>query len=107
LRSNHFQNNGYNYTAYFTGGGKLLHYVGLADPVISPGNSVRGLQECVDKTLMTIFRQYNTYNSISAFTTANTNLNVDDHYRFYTVPGCLFLVFSQHDPSTLMRIYLE
>ncbi|GHJ85204.1 hypothetical protein NliqN6_1606 [Naganishia liquefaciens] len=62
-------NNGYNYTSYFTRGGKLLHYVGLADQVISAGNS------------------YVTYNSISAFTTAYTNLDVNDHYRFYPVPG--------------------
>lgn len=44
-----------------------------------------------EKTLITVVRQYVTYNSISAFTKANTNLNIEDHYRFYPVPGTSFL----------------
>jgi hypothetical protein len=34
------QNHSFNYTSYFAGGGKLLHYAGLADQIISSGNSV-------------------------------------------------------------------
>ncbi|KAI0631073.1 feruloyl esterase-like protein [Trametes polyzona] len=49
--------------------GKILHYVGWADQLISPGNSVHY------------------YETVHEFTRANTTLDVDDFYRLFTVPG--------------------
>ncbi|KAI5478525.1 feruloyl esterase-like protein [Pseudohyphozyma bogoriensis] len=54
---------------FFNGGGKLLHYVGWSDELIAPRNSIRF------------------YDEVSAYTTANSNLTVDDVYKLYTVPG--------------------
>ncbi|KAF9812284.1 hypothetical protein IEO21_06258 [Rhodonia placenta] len=49
--------------------GKLLQYVGWADQLISPGNSLHY------------------YESVHAWTNANTNMDIDDFYRLFTVPG--------------------
>ncbi|EJU06366.1 feruloyl esterase-like protein [Dacryopinax primogenitus] len=49
--------------------GKVIHYVSWADQLISPGNSL----------------YY--YEQMTAFMNLNTNLNVDDYYRLFTVPG--------------------
>ena len=49
--------------------GKLLQYVGLADQLISPGNSI-------------VY-----YETVNEFTLANSNLNIDDFYRLFLVPG--------------------
>ncbi|KZT07620.1 feruloyl esterase-like protein [Laetiporus sulphureus 93-53] len=49
--------------------GKLLHYMGWADQLISPGNSI----------------YY--YENVLAYTRANTDMDVDDFYRLFTVPG--------------------
>lgn len=50
-------------------GGKLLQYVGWADQLISPGNSLHY------------------YETVHAFTNAYTEMNIDDFYRLFTVPG--------------------
>lgn len=47
----------------------MLHYVGWADQLISPGNSVHY------------------YETVHAFARANTSLAVDDFYRLFPVPG--------------------
>ncbi|KAM5530873.1 hypothetical protein V8D89_015458 [Ganoderma adspersum] len=49
--------------------GKLIHYVGYADQLISPGNSI----------------YY--YETVRNWTQTNTNMNVEDWYRLFTVPG--------------------
>ncbi|CCM04314.1 uncharacterized protein FIBRA_06485 [Fibroporia radiculosa] len=49
--------------------GKVLHYVGWADQLISPGNSLHW------------------YESVYAFTQAHTELKIDDFYRMFTAPG--------------------
>ncbi|KAI0764610.1 feruloyl esterase-like protein [Trametes elegans] len=49
--------------------GKVLHYVGWADQLISPGNSVHY------------------YETVHEFTLGNTTMDVDDFYRLFTVPG--------------------
>ncbi|KAH9948618.1 feruloyl esterase-like protein [Amylocystis lapponica] len=49
--------------------GKLLHWVGWADQLISPGNSIHY------------------YESVNLFTKTQTSLNTEDFYRFFTVPG--------------------
>ncbi|GAA6031916.1 hypothetical protein JCM8097_003335 [Rhodosporidiobolus ruineniae] len=49
--------------------GKLLTYVGLADPNISPGNPLHY------------------YRNVDEFMTLNTNLTTSDWYRFFPVPG--------------------
>ena len=49
--------------------GKIMHYVGWADELISPGNSLHY------------------YETVDAFMTSNTELDTDDFYRLYTVPG--------------------
>lgn len=49
--------------------GKLMHYVGWADQLISPGNSLHY------------------YETVHAFMTSNSELDIDDFYRLYTVPG--------------------
>lgn len=49
--------------------GKLLQYVGWADQLISPGNSIHY------------------YESVYAFTRAYTDLDINDFYRLFTVPG--------------------
>ncbi|PCH42246.1 feruloyl esterase-like protein, partial [Wolfiporia cocos MD-104 SS10] len=49
--------------------GKLLHYVGWADQIISPGSSLHY------------------YETVHAFTRANTDMNIDDFYRLFTVAG--------------------
>lgn len=49
--------------------GKIIHYVGWEDQIISPGNSL----------------YY--YGQMSEFMNLNTILNVDDYYRLFTVPG--------------------
>lgn len=50
-------------------GGKLLHYVGWADEIISPGGSIHY------------------YETVKNFTTKNGGANIDDFYRLFTVPG--------------------
>ncbi|EIN04105.1 tannase and feruloyl esterase [Punctularia strigosozonata HHB-11173 SS5] len=49
--------------------GKLIHYVGLADQLISPGNS----------------KLY--YNSVKSFMQANALGDIDNVYRLFPVPG--------------------
>ncbi|TBU50404.1 feruloyl esterase-like protein [Dichomitus squalens] len=49
--------------------GKLIQYVGWADQLISPNNSI----------------YY--YETVHEWTRANTNLDIDDFYRLFTVPG--------------------
>ncbi|KAI0819411.1 feruloyl esterase-like protein [Trametes gibbosa] len=49
--------------------GKVLHYVGWADQLISPGNSLHY------------------YETVHEFTQANSSLEIDDFYRLFTVPG--------------------
>ncbi|KAI0349703.1 feruloyl esterase-like protein [Trametes cingulata] len=49
--------------------GKVLHYVGWADQLISPGNSLHY------------------YETVHEFTLGNSTLNIDDFYRLFTVPG--------------------
>ncbi|KAH9855312.1 feruloyl esterase-like protein [Lenzites betulinus] len=60
-----------NLTAFATGPrhGKVLHYVGWADQLISPGNSLHY------------------YETVHEFTQANSSLDIDDFYRLFTVPG--------------------
>ncbi|EPT05616.1 hypothetical protein FOMPIDRAFT_1027212 [Fomitopsis schrenkii] len=60
-----------NLTAFAGSGrnGKLMHYVGWADQLISPGNSLHY------------------YETAHAFMAADSELNIDDFYRLYTVPG--------------------
>ncbi|KAI8969402.1 feruloyl esterase-like protein [Trametes punicea] len=49
--------------------GKVLHYVGWADQLISPGNSLHY------------------YETVHEFTLGNSTLDVDDFYRLFLVPG--------------------
>ncbi|EIN04093.1 feruloyl esterase-like protein [Punctularia strigosozonata HHB-11173 SS5] len=49
--------------------GKILHYVGLADQLISPGNSK-------------LYHQ-----NVAGFMAQHGRLDVDDFYRLFTVPG--------------------
>jgi len=49
--------------------GKILHYVGWADQLISPGNSVHY------------------YETVHAFMQATMGTDIDDIYRLFTVPG--------------------
>ncbi|KAH9948590.1 feruloyl esterase-like protein, partial [Amylocystis lapponica] len=49
--------------------GKLLHYVGWADQLISPGNSVHY------------------YETVNVFTRIHTDWDLSDFYRLFTVPG--------------------
>lgn len=49
-------------------GGKLLHYVGWADEIISPGGSIHY------------------YDSVKNFMSSG-GTNIDDFYRLFTVPG--------------------
>ncbi|KAI0775268.1 feruloyl esterase-like protein [Trametes elegans] len=49
--------------------GKLLQYVGWADQLISPGNTLHY------------------YESVHEFTLANTTMDIDDYYRLFLVPG--------------------
>ncbi|KAI0649165.1 feruloyl esterase-like protein [Trametes meyenii] len=49
--------------------GKLLQYVGWADQLISPGNSIHY------------------YETVHQFTLANTTMDIDDYYRLFLVPG--------------------
>ncbi|KAI0833405.1 feruloyl esterase-like protein [Trametes gibbosa] len=49
--------------------GKLLQYVGWADQLISPGNSLHY------------------YETVHQFTLANTTMDIDDYYRLFLVPG--------------------
>ncbi|KAH9948592.1 feruloyl esterase-like protein [Amylocystis lapponica] len=49
--------------------GKLLHYVGWADQLISPGLSI----------------YY--YDTVDVFTRSNTDWDIDNFYRLFTVPG--------------------
>ena len=60
-----------NLTAFVGSGrnGKLLHYVGWADQLISPGNSLHY------------------YETVHAFMTSYSELDINDFYRLYTVPG--------------------
>ncbi|KAH9838436.1 feruloyl esterase-like protein [Rhodofomes roseus] len=60
-----------NLTAFAGSGrnGKLMQYVGWADQLISPGNSIHY------------------YESVHAFMTSNTDMEIDDFYRLYTIPG--------------------
>ncbi|OCH94812.1 feruloyl esterase-like protein [Obba rivulosa] len=50
-------------------GGKILQYVGWADQLISPGNSIHY------------------YESVHAFMQAETGRDIDEFYRLFTVPG--------------------
>ncbi|KAI0749371.1 feruloyl esterase-like protein [Daedaleopsis nitida] len=49
--------------------GKLIQYVGWADQLISPGNAIHY------------------YETVHQFTQANTEMDIDSFYRFFTVPG--------------------
>lgn len=49
--------------------GKVLQYVGWADPLIPPGGSI------------------DWFNKMSAFMTSNSTLTISDFYRLFTVPG--------------------
>ena len=49
--------------------GKLLQYIGWADQLNSPGYSTRY------------------YESVHQFTRANTNMEISDFFRYFTVPG--------------------
>ncbi|KAH9838382.1 feruloyl esterase-like protein [Rhodofomes roseus] len=49
--------------------GKLLHYVGWADQIISPGASIHY------------------YETVKNFTRDNMQVEIDDFYRLFTVPG--------------------
>jgi len=49
--------------------GKLIHYVGWADQLISPGNSIHY------------------YETVHEFVNANTDLNISDFYRLFAVGG--------------------
>ncbi|KAH9917042.1 feruloyl esterase-like protein [Fomitopsis serialis] len=49
--------------------GKLLHYVGWADQIISPGASIHY------------------YDSVKNYTQDNMQVNIDDFYRLFMVPG--------------------
>ncbi|EPQ55147.1 feruloyl esterase-like protein [Gloeophyllum trabeum ATCC 11539] len=49
--------------------GKVIHYVGWADQIISPGNSLHY------------------YETVHAFMQAETGMEIDDYYRLFTVPG--------------------
>ena len=49
--------------------GKLIHYVGWADQLISPGNSLHY------------------YETVHRFMTAHTDMEIDDFYRLFTVGG--------------------
>ncbi|OSD01459.1 feruloyl esterase-like protein [Trametes coccinea BRFM310] len=49
--------------------GKVLHYVGWADQLISPGNSLHY------------------YETVHEFTLGNSTLDIDDFYRLFLVPG--------------------
>ena len=51
--------------------GKLIHYAGWADQLISVGNSLHY------------------YETVRNFTESSTNLKMDDFYRFFLVPGML------------------
>lgn len=49
--------------------GKLIHYVGWADQLISPGNSLHY------------------YETVNTFMSEHTEMNIDDFYRLFTVGG--------------------
>ncbi|OSD06507.1 feruloyl esterase-like protein [Trametes coccinea BRFM310] len=49
--------------------GKLIQYVGWADQLISPGNTIHY------------------YETVHEFTLANTTMDIDDYYRLFLVPG--------------------
>ncbi|KZT07672.1 feruloyl esterase-like protein [Laetiporus sulphureus 93-53] len=49
--------------------GKLIHYVGWVDQLISPGNSLHY------------------YETVHAFTQAYAEMDISDYYRLFTVPG--------------------
>lgn len=49
--------------------GKVMQYVGWADQIISPGGSLHY------------------YETVHAFMTSNSELDIDNFYRLYTVPG--------------------
>lgn len=75
----------------------MLQYAGLADQVIAAGNSVS--LRCVrtrHKSLTRLYpSQFVVYNSISAFTAENTNLNPYDSHRLFPVPGICYQCSSQ------------
>ncbi|KAJ9121063.1 hypothetical protein QFC24_005044 [Naganishia onofrii] len=56
-------------TAFFARGGKVLQYVGWQDPLITAGNSIKW------------------YKDVLAYTAANSDVNIDDHFKLFTVPG--------------------
>lgn len=58
-----------NITAFAGRGGKMLHYVGWGDQLISAGNSIRYAD------------------AVTAFTLANTDMDPSSFYKLYTVPG--------------------
>ncbi|CDO74946.1 hypothetical protein BN946_scf184945.g18 [Trametes cinnabarina] len=49
--------------------GKLIQYVGWADQLISPGNTIHY------------------YETVHEFTLANTTMDIDDYYRLFLIPG--------------------
>ncbi|CDO70498.1 hypothetical protein BN946_scf184569.g41, partial [Trametes cinnabarina] len=65
--------------------GKVLHYVGWADQLISPGNSLHY------------------YETVHESTLANSALEIDDFYRLFLVPGMNHWLSSmQHLPMVSM-----
>ncbi|KAL8281492.1 hypothetical protein RQP46_006176 [Phenoliferia psychrophenolica] len=58
-----------NITAFLANKGKLLHYHGFSDPLISPAASIEW------------------YEALHAFTKTYTTFNLDSLYKFYPIPG--------------------
>ncbi|KAJ9098119.1 hypothetical protein QFC21_004448 [Naganishia friedmannii] len=70
-------------TAFFARGGKVIQYTGWSDELIAPGDSLR-----LTKRLSALWvLQIKWYSDVSAFTLANTDINPDEHFRLFMVPG--------------------
>ncbi|KAL9112888.1 MAG: hypothetical protein Q9227_002965 [Pyrenula ochraceoflavens] len=70
-------------SAFRARGGKLIHYHGWADPLIPTGSSVYYRQQ-VEKTMLP---SSSSSSSSSSGITNDVDVDIDNFYRFYLIPG--------------------
>lgn len=87
-----------------------LHYVGWGDPNISPGQSVRARAEVATQTssLLTCWiliaplsLQLHYYRQVEQYMNLNSDLDIDDYYRFFPVPGMAHCKYDASSPLSL------
>lgn len=65
----------------------MIQYAGWDDEEIHPGESVGHDVDSHAVSDFMVSLQIKWYRDVYTWTTANTDINVDDHFRLFMVPG--------------------